>query len=123
MTNKEFGRIQIRIMQVLWEKKHATAREITAALNEYEPIDHRNVQTILRRLEKKGSIGYTIDNRTHIYYPLVDNNKVKLKAIREFVNQMFQGSACNLVSALINHKHISVEELKKIFMMFDNEEK
>ena len=86
MTIKEYGRIQIRIMQILWEKKHATAREITAALNEYEPIDHRNVQTILRRLEKKGSIGFSMDNRTHIYYPLISNNIVKLKAIKEFVD-------------------------------------
>ncbi|MCE5251254.1 BlaI/MecI/CopY family transcriptional regulator [bacterium] len=123
MTNVELGRIQVRIMQVLWEKKRATAREITTVLNEFEPIDHRNVQTILRRLEKKGSIGFTVEDRTHIYYPLIDNNRVKMKAISDFINQMFQGSVSNLVSALISHEHISVEELKKIFRMFEKKDK
>ena len=29
----EFGKVQTKIMQVLWEKKSATAREITEQLN------------------------------------------------------------------------------------------
>ena len=123
MTNMELGRIQARIMQILWEKKRATARELTAALYEYEPIDHRNVQLILRRLEKKGLISFSVDNRTHNYYPLISNNNVKLNAIKDFIDHMFQGSVSNMISALINHKQITVKEIKKLVEMLDKEEK
>lgn len=123
MTEMEFGRIQIRIMQLLWEKKRATAREITQALNEFEPIDHKNVQTILRRLEKKGALSHDIDNRTHIYYPVVNNEKTILQEVRNFIDKVFQGSPGSLVSTLIEYNKISIDELKNIFTLFDKEDR
>ena len=38
MTEFQMGKIQLRIMKFLWEKKKATAREITDGLNKIEPI-------------------------------------------------------------------------------------
>ncbi len=123
MTELEFGRIQIRIMHFLWEQKRATAREITKALNEYELIDHRNVQTILRRLENKGAIGYELDERTHIYYPLVKNEKVRCHEVHTFLDRLYQGSVSSLVSAMVNHKYVTIEELKKIFSLFEEKDR
>ena len=76
MTDYSFGRVQLKIMHVLWKKKRANAREITDALNEVEPIAHSTVQTLLRTLEKKGAIDHELDDRTFIFYPLVKNEKV-----------------------------------------------
>ncbi len=122
MTEREFGRVQIRIMHYLWEKKKASAREITQSLNEYEPIDHKNVQTILRRLEKKGAVAHDADGRTFYYYPLVKKENVKLKEVRNFVDKVFHGSVENLVSSLIDNEDISFDELKSIIEIIDNEE-
>ena len=40
-SNTRFGRQQLKIMKVLWEKGEATAREITDAMNQTEPIAHK----------------------------------------------------------------------------------
>ena len=56
MSATQLGRVQLLIMQVLWEKRRATAREITQALSESEPVAHSTVQTLLRGLEDKGSV-------------------------------------------------------------------
>nr|WP_321268653.1 BlaI/MecI/CopY family transcriptional regulator [uncultured Sulfurimonas sp.] len=122
MTEREFGRIQLRIMQYLWSNQRATAREITDALNEFEPINHKNVQTIIRRLEKKGVISHDIDDRTHIYYPVIKNDNAKLHEVRTFVDKVFHGSLGSLVSSLIESKQMSLDELKKIFKMVDKKE-
>ena len=36
MASTQLGRVQLLIMQVLWEKGRATAREITDAINAYQ---------------------------------------------------------------------------------------
>lgn len=114
MTEIEFGRLQLRIMQALWEKKRATARDITTALEEFEPVDHKNVQTILYRLEKKGAVAHDEEQRAFIYYPLVNNVRVKHKEVSDFIERLFNGSAGELVSSMLDSENLSLEELKKI---------
>ena len=53
MAATRLGRVQLLIMQVLWDKGRATAREITDAINAIEPIAHSTVQTLLRGWRKR----------------------------------------------------------------------
>lgn len=53
MSELQFGRVQMKIMRILWKKGRATARDITEALNKEMLIAHSTVQTLLRELEKK----------------------------------------------------------------------
>lgn len=114
MSRLRFGPVQLRIMQVLWEKKRTNAREITDALNRIEPIAHSTVQTLLRKLEQKGAVAHDIDDRTFIFYTLVDAEKVKHNGLRDLIDRMFAGSPEGLVSHLIKHEKFSPEELKNI---------
>ena len=102
MSSLRFGRVQLRIMQVLWEKGRANAREITDALNKIEPIAHSTVQTLLRKLEAKGSVDHDIDHRTFIFYPLVKAEKVTQNALREFVDRIFAGSTGKPLNQILN---------------------
>ncbi|MCE5248625.1 BlaI/MecI/CopY family transcriptional regulator [bacterium] len=119
MADLQFGRVQMKIMRVLWEKKQATAREITDILNESEPIAHSTVQTLLRALEQKGAVGHDVEDRTFTFYPLVENENVMQNALSDFIDRVFAGSAGGMVSYLVNNRYISPEELKGIFHLFD----
>ena len=69
MGETQLGRMQFRIMQVLWDRGRITAREITDALNESEPgRAHSTVQTLLRQLEAKGAVGHEAEGRTFVFY-------------------------------------------------------
>ena len=122
MSSLRFGKVQMRIMQVLWKKKRANAREITDELNKIEPIAHSTVQTLLRKLEAKEAVDHEIDNRTFIFYPLVKAEKVTQSALREFVDRIFAGSPSGLVSYLIKHEKISKEDLQKIRQLIKEKE-
>ncbi|HEX9934154.1 MAG TPA: BlaI/MecI/CopY family transcriptional regulator, partial [bacterium] len=108
------GPVQLRIMQVLWENQHVNAREITEALNEESAIAHSTVQTLLRKLEKKGAIHHQVQDRTFVYYALVQPDQVLKKASREIIERMLQGSVGDLVCYLIKHERISSPELEQI---------
>ncbi|HUT91389.1 MAG TPA: BlaI/MecI/CopY family transcriptional regulator [Thermoguttaceae bacterium] len=114
MTTPRFGRVQLMIMQVLWRKGRANAREITDALNRREPIAHSTVQTLLRKLEAKRAIDHEVEGRTFVFYPLVKEDKVKRGAARDLVKRVFGGSPAGLAAYLIEHERVTPEELEEL---------
>lgn len=123
MAVPRFGRVQLQIMQVLWDKGRATAREITEALNKTGPIAHSTVQTLLRKLEKKGAIAHTVEDRTFVFRSLVQSEKVRRRATREVVERLFDGSPGGLVSYLLRNERISRDELEQIRALIDESAK
>ena len=119
MNNMKFGKVQYRIMQVLWRKERANAREITDMLNEIKPIAHSTVQTLLRKLEEKGAVDHDIDDRTFIFYPLVKQEEATRSAVQEVVDRIFDGSPKELVSYLLKNETIDEAEIRKIRGMID----
>ena len=114
MNNLRFGNVQLQIMQVLWDKNRANAREITDALNKIKPIAHSTVQTLLRKLEQKGAVDHDIEERTFIFYPLVKREKVTQFGLKDLMDKMFAGSPGVLVSHLIKNENFSTQELNEI---------
>jgi BlaI family transcriptional regulator, penicillinase repressor len=108
------GRVQLRIMQVLWERRRATAREITAALDADEPIAHSTVQTLLRGLEAKRAIDHEVEGRTFVFVPVVREGQVARSVTRELLDRVFGGSVSELVAYLLKNENISAEELREI---------
>ena len=114
MSSMQLGRVQLLVMQVLWSERRATARQITDAINEIEPIAHSTVQTLLRGLEEKGSISHEIEGRTFVFFPLVEEVKYKQKAIRDLLDRVFSGNVGKLVTHLLKNEKLSKEETDEI---------
>ena len=123
MANLRFGRMQHRIMQILWIRKKANAREITDALNKDEEVAHSTVQTLLRRLEVKGAVGHEVDDRTFVFFPLVEEQKARRSATRELVDAVFGGSIAGLVAHLLENEKITKAELEKMKKLIDEEKR
>jgi len=123
MTNVKMGQVQLKIMQLLWKIKRATARELTEVLNQSEPIAHSTVQTLLRQLEVKGSVDHEQDGRTFYFFPLVQEEKVKKSAARELLQNVFAGSVGGLVAYLLENEKVSADELADIRKLVDQKRK
>lgn len=114
MSAPKFTRLQLRIMQVLWQKKRATAREITETLGEFEPIAHSTVQTLLRRLEQRGAVAHDTEDVTFVYRPLVRNEKVLKSSMQDIIDRLFGGSAQGMVSFLVKNRYVTPKELEDL---------
>jgi BlaI family penicillinase repressor len=123
MIAPRFGPVQLMMMRVLWQRGRATAREITDALNRREPIAHSTVQTLLRKLEAKGAVAHEVEGRTFLFYPLVEEEKVKRRATRELLERMFAGSPAGLVACLLEHERVSRKELDQIRQLIDRRQR
>ncbi len=123
MGTPRLGRVQLMIMQVLWEKGRANARQITDALNLSEPIAHSTVQTLLRKLEAKGAIDHQVEGRTFVFFPLVEEDPVKRGATRELIERVFAGSPLGLVAYLLENERVPDGELERIRELIDRKRK
>jgi BlaI family transcriptional regulator, penicillinase repressor len=119
MANIRFGRMQTQIMQILWTRKRASARDITDALNKEEAVAHSTVQTLLRKLEAKGAVGHETEDRTFVFFPLVEEKKAVRSATRELVDRVFGGSFSGLMAHLLENEKIGKAELEQIKKLID----
>ncbi len=119
MNALKYGRIQLKIMQMLWSRKRATAREITDELNKSESIVFRNVQTLLKTLEDKGVVDHRIEGRSNVYFPLVNRENGIRDSVKSFLNVMFHGSVTELISSFIKEKELSPDEMREILELLD----
>jgi BlaI family penicillinase repressor len=117
------GKLQLQIMQILWRNGEASAREITDALSQAEPVMHSTVQTILRKLEAKGAVAHRREGRTFIFRPLCERSAVTESATRDLLDRVFHGSIYGLVSHLLKHETISQDELRRLRQLIDEEGK
>jgi BlaI family penicillinase repressor len=118
MGSKQLAGVQLLIMQVLWSRQRATAREITDAINaSVEAIAHSTVQTMLRVLEEKKAVSHEMEGRTFFFFPLVDEADFKQSATRELLDRVFGGSVSELVAHLLKTENVSrneIDELRKL---------
>lgn len=118
MTTK-LGRVQLLIMQVLWDKQQATAREITDAISERESIAHSTVQTLLRGLEEKKAVDHKAEGRTFVFFPLVGEQQFRDTATRDLVERVFGGDTATLMAHLLKDKKVSRKEIDAIRELID----
>ena len=114
MSKLQFGRLQHRIMHILWAQKKVSARAITDALNQDEAVAHSTVQTLLRKLEVKGAVAHEVDERTFLFFPLVEEHRAKKSATRQLIDRVFGGSIAGLMAHLLENEKISKAELEEI---------
>jgi BlaI family penicillinase repressor len=123
MSHVRLGKVQLKIMHVLWERGRVSAREITDGLNRDAPIAHSTVQTLLRKLEAKGAVGHERVDRTFVFFPRIAEDNVRRGATHDLVERIFGGSPAQLMSYLLKHEHVSEQELDEIRRLVDEQSK
>ncbi len=123
MTTTQLGRVQLLIMQVLWDRGRATARDITDQINLSEPIAHSTVQTLLRGLEEKGAASHDSEGRTFTFFPLVAESKFKQSATQDLLHRVFGGSVQGLVSHLLESESVSGDQLAELRKLINRQSK
>jgi predicted transcriptional regulator len=103
-----------QIMDVLYRRGRATAGEVLADLP--GAPSYSTVRTQLRVLEEKGHVRHEEEGLRYVYLPLVPRHAARRTALRHLVDTFFDGSAANLVTALLGSdaSRLSDGELERI---------
>lgn len=114
MADTTLTRRERQIMDILYRRGKATAAEVMKDLSG-EPSDS-TVRTQLRVLEEKGQVRHDEEGLRYIYSPAVPRRTARKSALRHLVNTFFDGSAENVVGALLGGEgaRLSEEQLQRI---------
>lgn len=103
-----------QIMDILYKRGRATAGEVMEDLP--GQTHYSTVRTQLRVLEGKGHVSHEEQGLRYIYMPAVPRRAARKSALRHLVDTFFDGSAEQVVAAVLGGEgsKVSEEELDRI---------
>lgn len=105
---------ELEIMKVIWDREHATVRDVYEALLERRKVAYTTVMTMMKILEQKGYLRKSQEERAYVYRPAQAKRQVIGAMVKDFINRVFNGSAEPLLVHLVEDHHLSQKDLEEI---------
>ena len=102
------------IMNALWDKYPATARDIARRLPEGVKWAYTTIKTMLARLVDKKAVSQSKKGNASVYEPLVSREKARRSALRMLANQAFDGAFGPLMHFLLEDQKLTAKQRKEL---------
>ncbi len=105
---------ELQVLKILWENGPCTVRTVNDLVNENKKTTYTTTLKTMQIMTGKGMLERNEEGRSHIYIPKVKEKETQNYFLDKLLNNVFNGSATNLIlQALGNHK-ASKDELDEI---------
>ena len=111
-----------QIMNALWKRYPATAREIAENLADETQWAYTTIKTLLARLAAKNAVSEQKRGNTSVYEPRVSLKKARRTALRTFLNQGFDGAVEPLLNFLAEERKLTDRQRRELLKILQNEE-
>jgi predicted transcriptional regulator len=108
----ELGELERDLLSIVWRLGTVTAEQAREELN--RPLKDSTVRTVLRRLEEKGYLAHTVEDRTFIYRPEESRQRVAGRAAKRIVDWFCEGSVEALLVGMVDSKVLDQAELQRL---------
>jgi predicted transcriptional regulator len=110
-------------MDILYQRGKGSASEVREAM-EAAP-GYSAVRAMLRVLEEKGHVKHQAEGLKYVYVPVVARDKAKRSAVKHVMETFFNGSAEQIVAALLDvtSTRLTREELDRMSEMIEQARK
>lgn len=117
------GDLQLKIMQVLWERSEARVAEVHRIISPTGDLAYTTVATMLRKMEDRGLVKHRDEGRSFVYKAAVAEAEVTRSMADHLVDRLFEGSLADMVSHLLKTREVSREELAQVERMIAERKK
>jgi predicted transcriptional regulator len=108
----ELGELERSILLIVWRTTQITAEQVREEL--CRPLKESTIRTVLRRLEEKGYLAHTVENRTFLYRPAESRQRVAGRAVQRIVDWFCEGSLESLLVGMVDSKALDQAELQRL---------
>ncbi|MDA1274703.1 MAG: BlaI/MecI/CopY family transcriptional regulator [Verrucomicrobia bacterium] len=120
---QRLGDLQLKIMQVLWNRQEATVTEVHQNLEPGATLAYTTVATMLRKMEARGLVSHRSEGRSFVYFAIVAADTVTRGMADHLVDRLFEGSLTDAVSHLLSTREVSRDELAQLERLIANRKK
>ncbi|WP_424963402.1 BlaI/MecI/CopY family transcriptional regulator [Ekhidna sp.] len=117
---KELTKAEEQLMQILWGLEKAYLKDIVESYPEPAPA-YTTISTVVNVLVKKGFIGFETHGKSREYFPLISKEKYTRQSMNGLMSSFFDNSAKKFASFFASQEELSVEELKAIRKLIDEQ--
>jgi BlaI family penicillinase repressor len=108
----ELGELELAILQLIWDRGTLSAEQVREDLG--RPLKDSTVRTVLRRLEEKGYLTHSVDNRTFLYRPSASRQVVAGRAVKRILDWFCDGSVEALLVGMVDSSVLDRKELQRL---------
>jgi BlaI family transcriptional regulator, penicillinase repressor len=108
----ELGELERKILSIIWRLGAVSAEQVREELD--RPLKDSTVRTILRRLEEKGYLSHSVEDRTFIYRPAESRQRVAGRAVKRIVDWFCEGSVEALLVGMVDSRVLDRSELQRL---------
>jgi Predicted transcriptional regulator len=101
-------------MKIVWDRGHATVRDVYETLLERRRVAYTSVMTMMNILEQKGHLKRKQVDRAYLYESTKPRAQVTRGMVREFVDRVFNGSAEPLLLHLVEDEKLTEKDLDEM---------
>src|SRR5215471_4177569 len=113
MAEPKLSRLEIRIMEVLWNRQHASIREIQESFPEKRRPAYTTVQTTVYRLESKKAVRRVKKvGNFHVFEAAISRDAAQRRLVDDLL-ALFGGRPQPVMARLIESGRLTLEDVKE----------
>ena len=107
-------------MELIWNKEKVFLKDLIDCLPDPKPAT-TTIATLLKRMQDKGFVGYTMFGNSRQYYPLVKKTDYFSKHVNGIIKNYFGDSALQFASFFTTTSNLTTSELEDLKKIIDKE--
>lgn len=109
-----------QLMNALWERQPATARDIIEFMPKENKWAYTTVKTMLTRLVKKGAIIEAKRGSISVYTANIAQKEARRSAVQRLVDKVLDGTVEPIMHFLVEEKKLSAKDRQKLIDMLES---
>lgn len=119
MPKAQLTRLELQIMQVLWENGPSTVQAVQQSLPG-EHLAYTTVQTMLNILQRKGKVKRKLLGKAYEYRPVLSRDKALREAASDMLHRLFGGSVEALLMSLVKSHQLDADKLARVQKLIES---
>jgi BlaI family transcriptional regulator, penicillinase repressor len=106
---------ELEVLKILWKNGPSSVRLVHDVLSAgVKNVRYTSTLKTMQVMTERGMLKRDETHMTHVYYPLLEEEKTMGSILERFVDSVYDGSISNLLITFVNNNKSSAEELKKV---------
>lgn len=111
---------ELEILQILWNKEHATVRDVHEVILQTKDAGYTTTLKLMQIMFEKGLVSRDASAKTYIYQAVVSREKMQGQFVDRLISGLFGGSSSQLVMQALGNDATTKEQIEEIQQFLDN---
>jgi BlaI family penicillinase repressor len=116
----KLSKTEEQLMEIIWNHKKAFMKDLIDSFPDPKPAT-TTLATLLKRMQDKGFVGYTVFGNSREYYPLVNKDDYFSKHVNGMIRNYFGNSSLQFASFFTTKSNMTKAELEDLKKIIDQE--